>query len=209
MKFVFLGPPGAGKGTVAAKASGFFHAPHISTGDVFRNAIAAGSPLGLKAKDVIEKGLLVDDETTVSLVRERLEADDVKDSYILDGFPRTLPQAEALDGFAKTEWTIYFDVPDSVVIARLSGRLICRRCGCIWHKTYNPPTKEGVCDKCGGELYERGDDKPDAIRERLAAYNELTVPLIEYYRKKGLLAVIDTNRDVSLILEDMKKRCCP
>jgi adenylate kinase len=205
MKLIFLGPPGAGKGTVAAKASERFHAPHISTGDIFRKAIASGSPLGLKAKAIINEGRLVDDETTISLVRERLGEPDVKDSYILDGFPRTMHQALMLDSFSKITMVMNFDLPSSVLIERLSGRLVCRGCGLNWNKTFNPPKKPDVCDKCGGELYTRADDKPEAVNERLVEYSSLTLPLIEYYRGKGILTVIDTNRDTDAIIADMEK----
>jgi adenylate kinase len=205
MKLIFLGPPGAGKGTVAAKASERFHAPHVSTGDIFRKAIAAGSPLGLKAKAVIGGGRLVDDATTISLVRERLGEADVKDSFILDGFPRTLPQALSLDGFSRIDRVISFDLTSNTVIERLAGRLVCRRCGLNWNKTFNPTKKPGICDRCGGELYTRADDKPEAVKERLVEYRELTVPLIEYYRNKGILTVIDANRDTDAIVTDMEK----
>jgi adenylate kinase len=205
MKLIFLGPPGAGKGTVAAKASERFHAPHVSTGDIFRKAIAAGSPLGLKAKIVISEGRLVDDDTTIKLVRERLGEADVKDSYILDGFPRTMPQAVALDSFSKIDRVISFDLPSDVVIERLAGRLVCRHCGLNWHKTFNPPEKPGICGRCGGELYTRADDKPEAVKERLAEYHELTIPLIEYYRGNGILTVVDANRDADAIVADMEK----
>jgi adenylate kinase len=205
MKLIFLGPPGAGKGTVAAKASECFHAPHVSTGDIFRRAIASGSPLGLKAMAIISEGRLVDDDTTISLVRERLSEPDVKDSYILDGFPRTMQQALALDSFSKITMVMNFDIPSNVLIERLSGRLVCKRCGLNWNKTFNPPQKPGICDKCGGELYTRADDKPEAVNERLVEYSSLTLPLIEYYRGKGILTVIDTNRDTDAIIADMEK----
>jgi adenylate kinase len=205
MKLVFLGPPGAGKGTLAAMATALLNAPHCSTGNIFREAIAAGSPLGLKVKTIIEAGKLVDDGTTIDLVRERLAKDDVKDSYILDGFPRTLAQAEALSGFSAVDKVINFDVPDNVVIERLSGRLVCRKCGFNWHKTFNPPEKESVCGKCGGEIYIREDDKPEAVKRRLSVYREQTAPLIEYYRAKGLLADIDARPNAEIVVENLKK----
>jgi adenylate kinase len=205
VKLIFLGMPGAGKGTVAAKASERFHAPHVSTGDIFRKAIAAGSPLGLKAKAVISRGRLVDDDTTIKLVRERLGEADVKDSYILDGFPRTMPQAVALDGFSRIDGVISFDIQADVVIERLAGRLVCRHCGLNWHKTFKAPQKPGICDRCGGELYTRDDDKPEAVKERLVEYRELTAPLIEYYSGNGILTVVDANRDADAIVADMEK----
>jgi adenylate kinase len=205
VKLIFLGMPGAGKGTVAAKASERFRAPHVSTGDIFRKAMAAGSPLGLKAKAVIGEGKLVDDDTTIKLVRERLGEADVKDSYILDGFPRTMPQAVALDGFSRIDRVISFDIQADVVIERLAGRLVCRHCGLNWHKTFKAPKKQGICDRCGGELYTRDDDKPEAVKERLVEYRELTVPLIEYYRGNGILIVVDASRDADAIVADMEK----
>ncbi|MDR2796391.1 MAG: adenylate kinase [Spirochaetaceae bacterium] len=200
MKLVFLGPPGAGKGTLAVKATVLLKAPHISTGNIFREAIAAGSPLGVKVKAIIDAGKLVDDGTTIELTRERLGQGDVKDSFILDGFPRTIAQAEALAGFSNIDRVINFDVPDSVVIERLSGRLVCRKCGFNWHKTFNPPEKAGVCGKCGGEIYTREDDRAEAVKKRLDIYREQTAPLIGYYREKGLLTDIDARPQVDAIL---------
>jgi adenylate kinase len=205
MKLVFLGPPGAGKGTIALRMKDILNAPHISTGNIFREAIAAGSPLGLKVKDVIDAGKLVDDRITIKLVRERLAENDVKDSYILDGFPRTITQAEALAGFSKIKGVINFEVPDNIVIERLAGRLVCQKCGFNWHKLFNPPAKEGICDKCGGKIYTREDDKADAVKKRLTVYREQTAPLIEYYRKKGLLADIDASQNVDIVIGDIKK----
>jgi adenylate kinase len=209
MKLVFLGPPGAGKGTLALIATMFLDAPHISTGNIFREAIAAASPLGRKVKAIIDAGKLVDDGTTIELVRERLAQDDVKTSYILDGFPRTIAQAEALAGFSNVDRVINFEVPDDVVIERLSGRLVCRKCGINWHKTFNPPEKDGVCGKCGGEMYTREDDKAEAVKKRLDVYREQTAPLIGYYRDKGLLADIDARPDVNTIVENLKKLLQP
>jgi adenylate kinase len=205
MKLIFLGPPGAGKGTLAARATALLNAPHISTGNIFREAIAAASPLGLRVKAIIDAGKLVDDDTTIELVRQRLAEDDVENSYILDGFPRTITQAEALSGFSGVDKVINFDVPDGVVVERLSGRLVCRKCGFNWHKTFNPPQKEGICGKCGGTIYTREDDKSDAVKKRLSVYREQTAPLIEYYRSKGLLVDIDARPDVNIVVENLKK----
>jgi adenylate kinase len=205
MKLIFLGPPGAGKGTLAAASTALLNAPHISTGNIFREAIAAASPLGLKVKAIIDAGKLVDDDTTIELIRQRLAGDDVKDSYILDGFPRTITQAEALSGFSAVDKVINFDVPDSIVVERLSGRLVCRKCGFNWHKTFNPPEKEGICGKCGGEIYTREDDKADAVKKRLSVYREQTAPLIEYYRNKGLLYDIDARPDAEIVVKNLKK----
>jgi len=191
MKLIFLGPPGAGKGTLAVRAADILNVLQISTGSIFRAAVAAGSPLGLKVKAIMDAGKLVDDETTIELVKERLAMDDVKKGYILDGFPRTIPQAEALAKFSSVDKVVNFDIPDPNVIERLSGRRVCKKCGYNFHVLFNKPSKEGICDHCGGEIYIRDDDKPEAIQKRLEVYREQTAPLIDYYRKKGLLLDID------------------
>jgi adenylate kinase len=191
MKLIFLGPPGAGKGTLAVRASEILNVLQISTGSIFRAAVAAESPLGLKVKAIMESAKLVDDETTIALVKERLAMDDVQKGYILDGFPRTIPQAQALAGFSAVDKVINFDIPDANVIERLSGRRVCRKCGYNFHVIFNKNSKEGICDHCGGEVYIRDDDKPEAIQKRLEVYREQTAPLIEYYRNKGLLLDID------------------
>jgi len=191
MKLIFLGPPGAGKGTLAVRASKILDVLQISTGSIFRAAVAAESPLGVKVKAIMDSGKLVDDETTIALVKERLAMDDVQKGYILDGFPRTIPQAKALAEFSAVDKVVNFDIPDANVIERLSGRRVCRKCGYNFHITFNKTKKEGVCDHCGGEVYIRDDDKPEAIKKRLEVYREQTAPLIEYYREKGLLLDID------------------
>jgi adenylate kinase len=191
MKLIFLGPPGAGKGTLAVRASEILNVLQISTGSIFRAAVTAESPLGLKVKAIMDAGKLVDDETTIALVKERLAMDDVQKGYILDGFPRTIPQAQALAEFSAVDKVVNFDIPDANVIERLSGRRVCRKCGYNFHVTFNKTSKEGICDRCGGEVYIRDDDKPEAIKKRLEVYREQTAPLIEYYRKKGLLLDID------------------
>ena len=205
MNLIFLGPPGAGKGTLAVKAVEILGIPQISTGSIFRTAIADGTPLGLKVKAIIDAGKLVDDETTIALVKERLTKDDVKKGYILDGFPRTIPQAEALAGFSKVDKVINFDIPDSGVLERLGGRRVCRKCGYNFHAVFNPPKKEGVCDHCGGEVYIRDDDKPEAVQKRLEVYRAQTAPLIDYYRGKGLLLDIDARPMVDQIVINFKK----
>jgi len=205
MNLIFLGPPGAGKGTLAVKAVEILGIPQISTGSIFRTAIADGTPLGLKVKAIIDAGKLVDDETTIALVKERLTKDDVKKGYILDGFPRTIPQAEALAGFSKVDKVINFDIPDSGVLARLGGRRVCRKCGFNFHTIFNKPKKEGVCDHCGGEVYIRDDDKPEAVQKRLEVYRAQTAPLIDYYRGKGLLLDIDARPMVDQIVINFKK----
>jgi adenylate kinase len=180
-------------------------APHISTGNIFRAAIAAKSELGLKVKAIIDAGKLVDDDTTIALVKERLAEADVQGGYILDGFPRTIPQAEALASFSKVERVVNFDIPDSGVVERLSGRLVCKKCGFNFHASFNPPEKAGVCDHCGGEVYTREDDKPEAITKRLQVYRDQTAPLIDYYRKQGILLDIDARPAVEQVGENFKK----
>jgi len=205
MKLIFLGPPGAGKGTLAVKAVEIINVPQVSTGSIFRAAVAAKSPLGLKVKAIMDAGKLVDDETTIELVKERLAMDDVKKGYILDGFPRTIPQAEALATFSAVDKVVNFDIPDSGVIERLGGREVCRMCGYNFHRVFNKTSKEGVCDHCGGEVYTRDDDKPEAIQKRLEVYREQTAPLIEFYRKKGLLVDIDARPMIDEIVINFKK----
>ena len=205
MKLIFLGPPGAGKGTLALKAVDILKIVQISTGSIFRAAIAAKSPLGLKVKSIIDAGKLVDDETTIALVKERLAQDDVQKGYILDGFPRTIPQAEALASFSTIDKVINFDIPDEKVLERLGGRQVCRACGYNFHKIFNKPAKDGVCDYCGGEVYTRDDDKPEAVQKRLEVYRQQTAPLIDYYRGKGLLLDIDASPMVNEMEANFKK----
>jgi adenylate kinase len=205
MKLIFLGPPGAGKGTLAAKAVEIIKVPHISTGNIFRAAIAAQSPLGLKVKSILDSGALVDDATTIDLVRERLAQADALQGYILDGFPRTIPQAEALAGFSGPDKVVNFDIPDTAVVERLGGRRTCRKCGANFHIVFGPSKQENVCDHCGGELYTRDDDREEAIKKRLEVYREQTAPLIGYYREKGLLADVDARPAVEVVLENFRK----
>jgi adenylate kinase len=209
MKLIFLGPPGAGKGTLAARAVELLKIPHISTGAIFRSAIAAKSPLGLKVKAIIDGGRLVDDDTTIALVKERLAQGDAQKGYILDGFPRTIAQAEALAGFSPQDSApdrvVNFDIPDSAVLERLSGRRVCRDCGTNYHLTFNKPAREAVCDTCGGEVYTRDDDREEAVAKRLEVYREQTAPLIDYYRKKGLLIDVDARPPVDEVAANFKK----
>jgi adenylate kinase len=179
--------------------------PHISTGAIFRSAIAAGSPLGLKVKAIIDAGKLVDDETTIELVKERLDQADAKKGYILDGFPRTIPQAEALARFSAVDRVVNFDIPDSSVLERLGGRRVCRSCGRNFHIIFEKPSKNGICDHCGGEIYTREDDRPEAIRKRLDVYRAQTAPLIGFYREKGLLVDVDARPSVDQVLENFKQ----
>jgi adenylate kinase len=191
MKLIFLGPPGAGKGTISDLAVDKLGLPHISTGDLFRAAVKNGTPLGLKVKDIMASGGLVPDELTIELVKERLSRPDVSKGWILDGFPRTIPQAEALEKIASVDSVVNFEVADEIVVGRLSGRRMCKTCGKIYHVKNMPPKKEGVCDADGGPLYIRDDDKEDAIKVRLETYRKSTAPLIDWYGKKGKLLTID------------------
>jgi adenylate kinase len=205
MNLIFLGPPGAGKGTLAGKAKVLLGVPHISTGNIFREAIAAKSALGLKVKAILDSGSLVDDDTTISLVKERLAQADAAKGYILDGFPRTIPQAEALDKFSVVDKVINFEINDAGVLERLGGRRVCRKCGTNWHVKFNPTKDPKVCDKCGGEIYIRDDDKPEAITHRLEVYRAQTEPLIDFYRKQGKLLDIDASGQVDAVVESFKK----
>jgi adenylate kinase len=205
MKLIFLGPPGAGKGTLADKAVDFLKLPHISTGAIFRSAIAAQSPLGLKVKAIIDSGKLVDDDTTIALVRDYLSKEEVKSGYILDGFPRTIPQAEALAEFSAVDKVVNFDIPDSLLLDRLGGRRVCRKCGHNFHMIFDKPKEEGLCDHCGGEVYTRDDDKEAAIQKRLEVYRAQTAPLIDYYRGKGLLVDVDARPSVDKVVENFKQ----
>ncbi|MDR1239440.1 MAG: adenylate kinase [Treponema sp.] len=204
MKLIFLGPPGAGKGTLAAKAVEFLKVPHISTGAIFRSAMAAKSPLGLKVKAIIDAGKLVDDETTIELVKDRLAQADAQGGYILDGFPRTIPQAEALAAFSPVDRAVNFDLPDSAVRERLGGRRVCRQCGTNYHQVFNRSRREGICDSCGGEVYIRDDDQPGAIQKRLEVYREQTAPLTAFYRNLGILVEVDASPDVEQVVENFK-----
>ena len=204
MKMIFLGPPGAGKGTLAEDAVKLLGLPHISTGNIFRAAIAAKTPMGLKVKAIIDAGKLVDDETTIELVKERLAQEDAQKGYILDGFPRTIPQAEALAEFSKVDKVINMVISDDIVIKRLSGRRVCRGCGHSFHIVKDIPTVEGVCDHCGGEVYTRDDDKAEAIQKRLEVYHAQTAPLVDYYRKKGVLIDLDSQFEIADTMENFK-----
>jgi adenylate kinase len=204
MKLIFLGPPGAGKGTIAVKVSEILKAPAVSTGAIFRAAIAADSALGRTVRDIIAGGKLVDDKTTVALVKERLGQDDVKDAYILDGFPRTIAQAQALAEFSPVDQVVNFDIPDTAVLERLSGRRVCRQCGSTYHTVFHKPQKDRVCDTCGGEVYTRDDDREETVRERLVVYREQTAPLIDFYRRAGLLVDVNAQPGIAEVLAAFK-----
>ena len=209
MKIIMLGAPGAGKGTQAKKIAEKYHIPHISTGDIFRANIKNGTELGKKAKTYMDQGLLVPDELTVDLVIDRVGQDDCKDGYILDGFPRTIPQAEslteALDKLGqKMDFAIDVDVPDESIINRMSGRRACLSCGATYHIVYNPTRVEGVCDACGQKLVLRDDDKPETVKKRLDVYHEQTAPLIAHYKEAGSLHEIDGTQDIKVVFEEIK-----
>ncbi len=203
MKLILLSPPGGGKGTQAKRLKDHFDIPHISTGDILRNAIAEETPLGTKAKEYVESGGLVPDAVVVGLVEERLKEDDTANGYILDGFPRTVEQAKALDGFADIDVAVQLDVDDETVIERLTGRRSCRDCGEIYNLGFNPPEEHDVCDKCGGELYQRDDDKEATIRHRLETYKDQTEPLLEYYRDQSKLVTVDGKGDIDEIFDNL------
>ena len=201
MRIILLGPPGAGKGTQAAGIVDKYKIPHISTGDIFRANIKNGTELGAKAKEYMDKGLLVPDELVVDLVIDRFKADDCAKGYILDGFPRTIPQAEALDKALSAigdsvDYAINVEVPDENIIERMSGRRACLGCGATYHIVYNPTKVEGKCDACGADLILRDDDKPETVEKRLNVYHEQTQPLIDYYKAKGILKEVDGTVDM-------------
>ncbi len=204
MKLIFLGPPGAGKGTLAALVAETYKIPHISTGEIFRTAIHEKTPLGLKVQSVIDAGQLVSDDITIELVRERLSKDDTKKGFILDGFPRTLPQAEALDTIVRIERAVNLDISDKEVVARLSGRRVCKNCNQNYNVTFMPPKVEGICDKCGGNLFVREDDKIEAIIKRLEVYRSQTAPLISHYQSRSKLTNIDARPSSAQVLVNFK-----
>lgn len=208
MKIIMLGAPGAGKGTQAKMISEKYDIPHISTGDIFRANIKNGTELGKKAKSYMDQGLLVPDELVVDLVVDRVNKDDCVKGYILDGFPRTIPQAESLDaalGEDKIDYAIDIEVPDENIITRMSGRRACVGCGATYHIVYNPTKTEGICDACGEKLILRDDDKPETVQKRLDVYHEQTQPLIDYYKKAGCLVEMDGTVDIQVVFDNIIK----
>ena len=203
--FIFLGPPGAGKGSLAVKVAEDYKIPHISTGDIFRANIKAQTPLGVKVKAIIDSGSLVSDELTFELVKDRLSQADCKNGYILDGFPRTIPQAEMLEGLVSDIKVVNFEIQDEIVIRRLSTRRVCKACGANYNVLTLKPKVEGVCDKCGGELYQRDDDKQESILHRMDVYREQTEPLINFYKEKGKITNLDASIETDILLGEFKK----
>ena len=210
MKIIMLGAPGAGKGTQAKLIAEKYGVPHISTGDIFRANIKNGTELGKEAKEYMDKGLLVPDELTVRLLLDRVAQDDCKNGYVLDGFPRTIPQAEVLDKELtklgdSVDFAVDVDVPDENIIRRMSGRRACLNCGATYHIVNIPPKKEGICDVCGSELVLRDDDQPETVKNRLKVYHEQTQPLIEYYTGKGVLRTVDGTLPMTEVFDAIVK----
>lgn len=211
LNLMLMGLPGAGKGTQAEKIVDEYKIPHISTGDIFRAAMKNGTPMGLEAKKFIDKGELVPDEVTNGIVKERLAKDDVNDGYMLDGFPRNMAQAEALDEFGKElgkslDCVINIHVDPESLMERLTGRYICRDCGATYHKVFNPTKVEGTCDRCGGhEFFQREDDKPETVKNRLDVNIKMNTPLLDFYKKQGLLHEVNGNQDIDKVFADIKE----
>ena len=209
MYILLMGPPGAGKGTQAEKLVEKYKTPHISTGDIFRAAVKEGTPLGRQAKEYMDAGQLVPDSVTIGIVKERLAKADCQTGFILDGFPRTLEQAAALDVTLgeldiKIDQVINITVPDDELVQRVTGRRICRNCGATYHVVFNPVAKPGECDKCQGEIFQRAEDQEETVKKRLTVYGAQTQPLIEYYRERGLYSEIDGRQAIDKVLEDIE-----
>ncbi|NLB72683.1 MAG: adenylate kinase [Firmicutes bacterium] len=205
MRLVLLGPPGVGKGTQAVRLSKRLGVPHISTGDMFREALAKKTALGLSAKEYMDSGKLVPNEITIGLVRDRLENPDCSRGFILDGFPRDVAQAEALKKILKSlgvslDAAVYIDAGPDIVVKRITGRRVCEDCGATYHMTFNPPPEDGKCPKCGGRIYQRVDDREDTVRERLKVYKALTEPVVDYYEGVGILRTVNGEEDANEVL---------
>ena len=209
MKLLIMGRPGAGKGTQAANIKEYYNIPHISTGDMFRAAMKNGTKLGLLAKSYMEKGALVPDEVTIGIVEERLQEDDCKNGNLLDGFPRTIAQAEAFDAFLtsnniKLDSALNVDVDASILIRRMVGRRVCKTCGATYHVEFNPSKKEGICDNCGSPLIQRPDDTEQTAVSRLQTYDAQTAPLLDFYAKKNLLKTVNGDQPLDKVFDDIK-----
>jgi len=208
MKIIMLGAPGAGKGTQAAEISKEYNIPHISTGDIFRSNIKNGTELGRLAKSYMDKGELVPDEVTVNMLLQRVAEADCANGYVLDGFPRTIPQAEVLEkeleaSGAKVDFALNVDVPDESIVKRMSGRRSCPSCSSIYHVEFNKPQKDGICDKCGSGLVQRDDDKEETVKNRLNVYHEQTAPLIDFYERRSVLRTVDGTKDMEQVKKDI------
>lgn len=208
MKIIMLGAPGAGKGTQAKKIAEKYQIPHISTGDIFRFNIKEGTELGMKAKAYMDQGGLVPDELTIGMLMDRIQKEDCQNGYVLDGFPRTIPQAESLtsalnDRGQKIDYAVNVDVPDENIVNRMSGRRACLSCGATYHIVYKPSKVEGICDVCGDKLVLRDDDKPETVKKRLSVYHDQTQPLIDYYKEAGVLANVDGTQDMEKVFSDI------
>jgi len=208
MKIVMLGAPGAGKGTQAVNIAKEYGIPHISTGDIFRTNIKNQTELGMKAKEFMDKGALVPDEITIGMLLDRIAESDCKNGFVLDGFPRTIPQAESLKAAlqlqdAKIDYAVDIEVPDEVITTRVTGRRACPKCGSTYHTVFNPPKQEGICNNCGSELVQRADDNPETVIERLKTYHEMTQPLIDFYEKEGVLHSVDGTKAPAEVLKDI------
>ena len=208
MKIIMLGAPGAGKGTQAKKIAEKYHIPHISTGDIFRANIKNGTELGMKAKSYMDQGQLVPDDVTIGMLLDRISQEDCAEGYVLDGFPRTIPQAESLtkaleERGESMDYAINVDVPDQAIVTRMAGRRACLACGATYHIVYNAPKKENVCDVCGEGLVLRDDDKPETVQKRLTVYHDQTKPLIDYYGKAGILVTVDGTQELNKVFEDI------
>lgn len=211
LNLILMGLPGAGKGTQAEKINDKYNIPHISTGDMFRLAIKEGTELGKQAKEYMDQGALVPDQVTIGIVKERLSKDDCKDGFLLDGFPRTIAQAEALQAILhelneNMDYVVNVEVPEEKLVERLTGRRVCPTCGTTYHVIYNPPEEEGVCDKDGSQLIQRDDDKPETVKKRLAVNLEQTKPLLDFYEEKGYLVTVDGDQDINEVFQDIQSK---
>lgn len=211
MNLILMGLPGAGKGTQAEKIVEKYEIPHISTGDMFRSAIKEGTELGKKAKSYMDEGALVPDEVTIGIVKERLSKPDCEKGFLLDGFPRTVAQADALESLlgdlnTKLDYVLHVDVPEEKLVARLTGRRICPECGATYHVEFNPPKEEGICDNDGAKLIQREDDQPETVKNRLSVNSEQMKPLLDFYREKGYLVEVNGDQDIDVVFDQIDEK---